>query len=232
MVKQRHHDGHGLNDLVTVSSDARDEKAGNASHKYNFHFEGFLVGYLRFQHGPRLEKESTDGILDEAVIAALLDRFEGFLSGPFACAETQETFDHLEAALVSIKKRANERAALGVLGKNAHTDADAAVAKSIEASGADWLKSQFTPDPPPQSRGAERRALVAGEIWLRARAVDIRRQIALRLMDVQDEGTVEAFNEALAIINEAIPLTRAEADCLLDEFEGKGSADPRRRGKE
>ena len=117
-MKQRHHDGHGLNDLVVVDCDERDPDAGNASHRYTFFLCGAQVAHVQFQHGPRNVPASRPGVLDEAVLAMLLDRFEGFLEGPFACAETQETFDHLSAAMASVKKRANDRAARRVLGTN------------------------------------------------------------------------------------------------------------------
>lgn len=118
MVKQRHHDGHGLNDLVVIVSDPRDDKAGRASHKYKVFFAGKIVADIQFQHGPRSNESSKRGLLDEAILAILLDRFDGFLEGPYSCAETIETHKHLTAALDAIKKRANDRAARNVLGRN------------------------------------------------------------------------------------------------------------------
>lgn len=128
MVKQRHHDGHELNDLVVIVSDERDKGAGNASHQYTFSMsnpdpsgdplETRVVGELQFQHGARAVEGSTPGLLDAALIAVSIDRYEGFQSGPFACAENAEVLEHLNAALDCMKRRADDRAARNVLGRN------------------------------------------------------------------------------------------------------------------
>lgn len=140
---QAHHDGLGLADLLTVYSDERDPQAGNASHVYavtvgpalddlsNASLDDVtlpgddpiadkpaLVAHIRFQHGPRNESGSTPGILDGALIAILLDRFEGFQSGPYKCRENAIVITHLEEALMWMQKRARDRAKRGVLGTN------------------------------------------------------------------------------------------------------------------
>ena len=115
-----HHDGHGLNDSIVINCDDRDPKNGNASHNY-----AAMIGdepeslLATFQHGPRDEKGSKGGITDAALLAVVLDRYEGFQSGDYACRENAIVITKLQEALHWMKHRADARAARGVLGKNA-----------------------------------------------------------------------------------------------------------------
>lgn len=114
-----HHDGHGLNDAMVIIADERDAKAGNSSHHY------YVVGperfgsplQVQFQHGPRHVGGSTAGVTEAVLYAVLIDRLEGFQSGPFAHEENEIQLAALRTALASTKRRADERAARGVLGK-------------------------------------------------------------------------------------------------------------------
>ena len=112
-IEQRHHDGHGLNDRVTIESDVKG--AGGASHEYLFKFDGAHVAHVCFQHGAPDAKGSMPGVLDEAIVAMLLDRYDGFLAGEFACDETQQVHDKLVAVLGIMRKCADDRAARRVL---------------------------------------------------------------------------------------------------------------------
>lgn len=115
----RHHDGHGLNESITLIADAKDtETGGGASHHYQMDIEGSPVGFLQFQHGPRHVEGSTPGITEAVLLAVLIDRLEGFQAGPYACAENAVQLEHLRAALDATKARADERAKRNVLGKN------------------------------------------------------------------------------------------------------------------
>ena len=114
-----HFDGFGLNDAIAITRDERDtERGGNASHHYTFTMNGKCVGTLQFQHGPRNEDGSVEGLTDAAPLVAVLDRYRGFQSGPFRCRENAIVITKLEEALLWMKKRAFDRAAQGVLGKN------------------------------------------------------------------------------------------------------------------
>lgn len=122
-MKQRHHDGHGLNDLLTITCDDRDPNAGGCSHVYKLQFYAdngdiHTPGRIEFQHGPRHEDGSTPGITDAALIAVILDRYEGFQAGPYRCRENSLVITKLEEALHWMQHRANDRAARGVLGKD------------------------------------------------------------------------------------------------------------------
>lgn len=115
---ETHHDGHGLNESIEIGADPQDPNGGGASHDYTFTMGGVEVGRVQFQHGPRQEPGSTPGITEAALLAVLLDRLTAFQAGPYPCEENAEQIKHLEAALALTKKRADERAARQVLGKN------------------------------------------------------------------------------------------------------------------
>lgn len=116
---QKHHDGFGLNDLVTIECDDRDPDAGGASHNYVLKMKGVgVVGAVQFQHGARTLATSKPGALDAVLLAVVLDRFESFQAGPFASRENAIVITKLEEALMWIGKRTRDRARRGVLGKN------------------------------------------------------------------------------------------------------------------
>ena len=116
---QLHHDGLGLNDLITIHADDRDAaKGGNGSHRYTATMGDQVVADIQFQHGPRKVEGSTPGITEAALLAILIDRLEGFQAGPFACAENDHQLSLLREALAWTHARARERASRGVLGQN------------------------------------------------------------------------------------------------------------------
>lgn len=123
-IVQHHHDGHGLADSMTIKADERDPEAGNASHNYQVVMldedgAAYVPARIDFQHGPRDVEGSQAGILDSVLLAILIDRYEGFQDGRFACRENAIVITKLQEALHWMKHRANDRARRGVLGKNA-----------------------------------------------------------------------------------------------------------------
>ncbi len=111
-----HHDGHGLNETIIIETDAPD--ASGAAHNYTATINGKVVASIQFQKGPRLNPESTPGMTEAAVLAVLVDRLQGFQSGPYACRENAIQLTKLEETMHWTKHRADERARRGVLGKN------------------------------------------------------------------------------------------------------------------
>lgn len=123
-----HHDGHGLTELCFIEQDEPDHEHGGASHRYiiwreiepkvdaRIPSDPDPAAFIQFQHGPRTDPRSTPGIVEGALIAVLIDRVRSFQTGPYACEENVEVAEHLEAALAALKKRADNRAARGVLG--------------------------------------------------------------------------------------------------------------------
>ncbi len=70
---------------------------------------------LDFQNGP-IEEVGINGITNEALLAIILDRLEGFQKGPFACDENQIAVIHIQSALEALKERTADRIKRGVEG--------------------------------------------------------------------------------------------------------------------
>lgn len=137
-----HHDGHGRMErlLVLATDEPATEPPGNSSHhRYEFfyrppeivHGEATVdvltrqsvsqppdipVSVLQLQRGPFDTSGSTPGTLGAAVIAALIDHYQGFQSGPLASRETALAITKLQEALFWLRERADDRARRGVLG--------------------------------------------------------------------------------------------------------------------
>lgn len=114
-----HHDGHGLNESITITKDQ--EGPGGASHRFQFLVNTDQVvdveaGYVQFQKGPRNVEGATPGATDLAVLAIVKDRLESFQSGPFACEENAKALAAVDEAMSWMKQRADNRAKRGVLG--------------------------------------------------------------------------------------------------------------------
>lgn len=111
-----HHDGHGLNESIDLRADDPDQSG--ASHAYGAEIDGELILALQFQQGPRHVEGSTPGMTEAALLAVLIDRLQGFQSGPYSCRENAIQLTKLEEVLHWTKARADERAKRGVLGQN------------------------------------------------------------------------------------------------------------------
>ena len=105
--------------------EALDEKGqGNANHAYR------VVGtahtpaaadrvfcVIDFQNGPTKEA-GVNGVMNEDLIAIVIDRMHGFQSGDYACRDNELALTKLEEALMWLRNRTNEREARGVEGTN------------------------------------------------------------------------------------------------------------------
>lgn len=110
-----HHDGHGLNESISVRS--TDEVGpGGAYHRYEMWIDSDYVGFVQFQYGPRNHPDSLPGATESSVLAILIDRLESFQAGPYACEENRIVLEDLYHALSMVKARADARANRGVLG--------------------------------------------------------------------------------------------------------------------
>lgn len=127
-----HHDGCGLTELCRVGPIDEPHPVNGAHHRYVFQrdltdaerlariepIRTIPAGDVQFQYGPRNEAGSTPGVLDGVLLAVLIDRYECFQAGPFACGSNEVVLDYLRCALEAMKARAQERAARCVLGTN------------------------------------------------------------------------------------------------------------------
>lgn len=104
--------------LHTVALD--EPSQGGASHKYLIteYKEGTKVNVtLDFQNGPINEDgNGVNGIQGEDLLAILIDRYEGFQSGPYACDENERALTHLKQAMQALNDRTRKRIARGVEG--------------------------------------------------------------------------------------------------------------------
>jgi hypothetical protein len=113
------HKVNGLNEALTI--EVLDEPGeGNACHEYvikyvTTHSPG--EQHIGFQNGPIKEK-GVNGISNEALLAIVIDRLEGFQSGQFSCQSNADALQRLEGALNILHSRTKERLARGVEGTN------------------------------------------------------------------------------------------------------------------
>ena len=96
-----------------------DEKgAGNANHKYEVVLaenRNIVVCEVNFQNGP-IKESGVNGVMNEDLIAIVIDRMRGFQSGNYACRDNAIVLTKLEEALMWLRNRTNEREARGVEG--------------------------------------------------------------------------------------------------------------------
>ena len=108
-----------------------DEKGqGNANHHYRI--SGFTTkppsraefpteeqphktADVIFQNGP-IKEVGVNGIMNEDLIAIVIDRMEGFQSGDYECSENQTALEHLRKALEALNDRTASREKRGVEG--------------------------------------------------------------------------------------------------------------------
>ena len=92
---------------------------GNANHAYTVNrVEGNTEEYLAridFQNGP-IKEFGVNGVMNEDLIAIVIDRMRGFQSGDYACRDNALALTKLEEALMWLRHRTDEREARGVEG--------------------------------------------------------------------------------------------------------------------
>ena len=78
--------------------------------------ENPIIAMVRFQKGPRQDPESISGVLDVDLLEIVRDRLTAFQSGELATEHNAEALSHVEAALVCLNQRVEDRIKRGVLG--------------------------------------------------------------------------------------------------------------------
>ena len=116
------HHTNECNRAIHVVADERDPNSGYASHHYTITLDRSAPDdplteetRLRFQRGP-IKEAGINGITNEVLLAIVIDRLEGFQSGPFACDENAAALHHVRAALSRLEDRTRARAVRGVEG--------------------------------------------------------------------------------------------------------------------
>lgn len=107
------------NEAIGITADERDPDNGNASHHYTL---GYVDGgghkqlfTVQFQHGP-IKEVGVNGLTNEALLAIVIDRMEGFQSGKYACRENALALTKLHEARMWLFERTRERLSRGVEG--------------------------------------------------------------------------------------------------------------------
>ncbi len=97
---------------------------GNANHIYQVHTipkdgeDYSILGDVAFQKGP-IKECGVNGVMNEDLIAIVIDRMRGFQSGDYKCRDNALALTKLEEALMWLRNRTNEREARGVEGTHA-----------------------------------------------------------------------------------------------------------------
>ena len=109
-------EGDSLNHQLKIV--VRDEPGpGGANHRYSIgHDTRGTLAEFDFQNGP-VGAAGVNGISNEALLAVVMDRLEGFSKGPFPSAQSDAALVYVTWALKNLKARTAERLARGVEGK-------------------------------------------------------------------------------------------------------------------
>lgn len=112
-IKTHTIEGDSLNHQLKI--EVLDESgAGGANHRYCVSYPDMYFE-LCFQNGP-IAEAGVNGISNEALLAIVMDRLEGFQRSDFACEETRLARMCIEAGLAHLKNRTKERLSRGVEG--------------------------------------------------------------------------------------------------------------------
>lgn len=95
---------------------------GGANHEYNVGFslqdKRVVLCRITFQNG-QIQEAGVNGVMNEDLLAILIDRMRGFQSGNYSCRDNAIALTKLEEALMWLNKRTNERIARNVEGTSA-----------------------------------------------------------------------------------------------------------------
>jgi hypothetical protein len=111
------HKVNGLNEAISIRA-LDDPGAGNACHEYRLAAESDGSGFcyeLKFQNGP-ISESGINGISNEALLAIVEHRLQGFQSGQYSCRENALALTHVQDAMHWLHHRTRERVARGVEG--------------------------------------------------------------------------------------------------------------------
>ena len=122
------HRGKGLNEAIRIA--VLDEPgAGHACHVYQLELVPTAAGlvkpqrgiiancYILFQNGP-IADAGVNGISNEALLAIIRDRLEGFQSGPYASHANANALEDVIQAMQWLRLRTESHVIQGVEGIN------------------------------------------------------------------------------------------------------------------
>ena len=115
MRKIKTHLSTALNNEIDIV--AMDEIGpGGANHSYMLTLPGVEPCEINFQNGP-IKEEGLNGFSNEALLAVVLDRLDGFSKGEFSCIETVLAAKLTRGALEVLKSRTARREQSGIEAK-------------------------------------------------------------------------------------------------------------------
>ena len=92
---------------------------GNGCHQYRVEIKAEshqpYVDTVVFQEGP-VQEVGINGLQNEHLLAMVIDRLQGFQSGPYACNENRLALESLEEAMHWLEARTKDRATRGIEG--------------------------------------------------------------------------------------------------------------------
>ena len=112
------HEGSALNNAIQITCDARDENGGSHHYAIRLHADtGVFDGEqrLQFQKGP-LKEAGMNGVSDEALLAIIVDRLEGWQTGPYRSRYNALALTKIEEAIHWLNARTTDRQQRGVEG--------------------------------------------------------------------------------------------------------------------
>lgn len=111
----------GLNNALVIEV-ADEPGAGGACHEYRVGIVRVgqvdavrTLQYIKFQNGP-IRESGPNGISNEALLAIVADRLEGFQSGQYACRENAIALTKIQLAMHWLHHRTRDRVQRGVEG--------------------------------------------------------------------------------------------------------------------
>jgi hypothetical protein len=94
---------------------AVDVPENNANHLYQVMNEQGNIQTVNFQNGA-IKEHGVNGVMNEDLIAMVIDRLESFQNSPFKCRENALAITKLEEALHWLRHRTTKRENRGVEG--------------------------------------------------------------------------------------------------------------------
>ena len=77
--------------------------------------KGTILAEIVFQNGA-IKETGINGVMDENLLAIVINRLEGFQKGPFQCLETSFALGKLHSSLKWLQERTKNRESRGVEG--------------------------------------------------------------------------------------------------------------------
>ena len=112
------HKGNTLNNGIKIDCDARDENGGSHIYRLRVNAQGEHYSAeqeIEFQNGP-LQEAGHNGISDEALLAIVIDRLEGFQTAQYRSRYNALAITKLEEAMHWLNARTTDRQKRGVEG--------------------------------------------------------------------------------------------------------------------